>query len=202
MDIMSAFDPDAPSTKTKFGDLHYLSNYTDYAVLYLCNNRSVEGLDDVYEAHVEAHNKNVLESVYPNAGFDLLFPKREEFSLPPSRTTMVNLQVKGEMRVFDKTAQRWKTSAYYVYPRSSMSKTPLMLANHVGIIDSGYRGWLIGAFRNLDAEGVSQPHVVEQHTRLLQICAPDLRPVLVQLVNEDFYETTERGEGGFGSTGR
>ena len=196
---MSAFET---GSKTKFGDLNYLKNYTAYAVLYLCNDRSVEGLDDLYETHVDAHNKSVLESAYPNAGFDIMFPAREEFALPSSRTTMVNLKVKGEMRVFDQATQAWKTSAYYVYPRSSISKTPLMLANHVGIIDSGYRGWLIGAFRNLDAEGSSKPYVVEPHTRLLQICSPDMRPILVQLVNEDFYETTERGEGGFGSTGR
>ena len=38
--------------------------------------------------------------------------------------------------------------AYQIYPRSSLSKYPIMLANHVGIIDSGYRGNLIVAFRS------------------------------------------------------
>ena len=33
-----------------------------------------------------------------------------------------------------------KNIGYYLYPRSSISKTPLILANSVGIIDSGYRG--------------------------------------------------------------
>ena len=81
-----------------------------------------------------------------------------------------------------------------------MSKTPLMLANQTGIIDSGYRGNIIGAFRNIS--GSSQPFVVEKYTRLLQICSPDLRPIIIQLVDVDFFETTLRNEGGFGSTGK
>ena len=74
-----------------------------------------------------------------------------------------------------------------------------MLANSVGVIDSGYRGDIIGAFRNISGDNKS--FVVEQYTRLLQICAPDLRPIIVQLVDADFFEKTTRGEGGFGSTG-
>ncbi len=40
--------------------------------------------------------------------------------------------------------------------------------------------------------------------RYLQICAPGLVPIIVEVVNqkEDLGEQTERGEGGFGSTGR
>ena len=47
----------------------------------------------------------------------------------------------------------------------------------------------------------SIPYMVEQYSRLTQICAPDLRPILVKLVDETFFEETERGSGGFGSTG-
>jgi len=75
-----------------------------------------------------------------------------------------------------------------------------MLANSVGIIDSGYRGPIIGAFRNISCK--PEPYVVEKYSRLLQICAPDLRPIMVELVGENFFETTERGDGGFGSTGQ
>jgi dUTP pyrophosphatase len=75
-----------------------------------------------------------------------------------------------------------------------------MLANSVGIIDSGYRGPIIGAFRNISCK--QEPYVVEKYSRLLQICAPDLRPIMVELVGENFFETTERGDGGFGSTGQ
>ena len=105
-----------------------------------------------------------------------------------------------EMRIHNREISQtgFYPAGYYSYPRSSISKTPLMLANSVGIIDSGYRGEIIGAFRNLS----SSNYTIEKHSRLLQICAPDLRPIHVELVDEPFFNTTERGSGGFGSTGR
>jgi dUTP pyrophosphatase len=92
-----------------------------------------------------------------------------------------------------------KNTAFYIYPRSSISKTPLMLANNTGIIDSGYRGSLIGAFRWLRTN--SDNYTVEQNTKLVQICHPSLCPIYVVLVNEEDLTSTERGDGGFGSTG-
>jgi dUTPase len=77
-----------------------------------------------------------------------------------------------------------------------------MLANHTGIIDSGYRGSLIGAFRWLrSSDDDSRSYLVEQNTRLAQVCHPTLCPVYVVLVNERDLSNTERGAGGFGSTG-
>ena len=55
-------------------------------------------------------------------------------------------------------------------------------------------------YRNISCD--KTPYTVEKNARLLQLCAPDLRPIIVKLVDESFFETTERGEGGFGSTGR
>ena len=82
-------------------------------------------------------------------------------------------------------------------------KTPLMLANHTGIIDSGYRGFVKGAFRHLNSVSNEQPYHVDKHTRLLQICHPSLCPVLVTIVeNESDLSDSSRGEGGFGSTGK
>jgi dUTP pyrophosphatase len=114
---------------------------------------------------------------------------------------MIDMQVKAEMVFYDATANTIETCAYMLYPRSSISKTPLMLANHTGIIDSGYRGWLMGAFRCLEFPEDKPNYVVEARTRLLQICHPSLCPVYVQIVNETELSSTERGDGGFGSTG-
>jgi dUTP pyrophosphatase len=74
-----------------------------------------------------------------------------------------------------------------------------MLANHTGIIDAGYRGSLIGAFRNLG----QRDYEVESDTRLLQLCHPTLCPIYVEIVQSlhDLGSETERGSGGFGSTG-
>jgi dUTP pyrophosphatase len=169
----------------------------DHAMLYLYVDSNEVELVNQYTAHVEKHNFAVSTDPYPNAGFDLLCPRRQEFHSHHAK--FIDYRVKCEMRVYDSAKESWKTTGFYVYPRSSISKTPLMLANHTGIIDSGYRGWIMGAFRLL---GLSpSTYVVEESTRLLQVCSPDLRPIIVKLVQEPFFENTIRGEGGFGSTG-
>ena len=84
---------------------------------------------------------------------------------------------------------------YYLYPRSSIIKTPLRLSNSVGIIDAGYRGEIIAAVDNRS----DQPYFVEAGTRLFQLCFPDLKPFEVEFVEE--LTQTARGAGGFGSTG-
>jgi dUTPase len=177
-----------------------LQNLTRYAILYLHVDQNIEGLPELYDNHVALHNQAMLTDPFPNSGFDIFCPKAEWCNNVQHPSTMVNFRVKAEMRLFDEKSQSWRVTAYYMYPRSSLSKTPLMLANHTGIIDSGYRGNLIGAFRNLDIVS-NTAYVIEPNTRLLQICAPDLRPILVKCVDEQFYESTDRGAGGFGSTG-
>ena len=85
-----------------------------------------------------------------------------------------------------------------MYPRSSISKTPLRLANSVGIIDSGYRGNLCAAVDNIQTD----PFQVTIHQRLFQICSPSLTPLIVKVIDDiDYFEETSRGHGGFGSTG-
>ncbi len=85
--------------------------------------------------------------------------------------------------------------SYYLYTRSSISSTPLRLANHVGIIDSGYRGNIMAKFDNIS----SDIYYVNKGTRLCQICGPDLAPIIINLTNR--LNKTIRGDGGFGSTG-
>jgi len=85
---------------------------------------------------------------------------------------------------------------YYLYPRSSLSKTPLRLANSVGIIDSSYRGELIAAVDNISEEDFD----IKQGQRLFQLCSPTLEPINY-IVTKELSET-DRGEGGFGSTGK
>jgi dUTP pyrophosphatase len=83
---------------------------------------------------------------------------------------------------------------YYLYPRSSIIKTPLRLANSVGIIDPTYRGEIIAAVDNLS----DSDFVLQRNTSLFQLCMPDLRAFPV--VFTDSLDSTARGDGGFGST--
>lgn len=187
----------------------------NFAVLKLAVNPEMPELLELYTAHIAKHNVGLETDMFPNSGFDLFIPENTEFDRDFA-TKFVDLKVKTEMIYCDKNMQvtietesgeevtvsgASYTAGYYMYPRSSISKTPLMLANHVGIIDSGYRGNLIAAVRKLPHSGEPATYVVEKHTRLFQICHPSLCPVFVVLVPESELNTSERGAGGFGSTG-
>lgn len=141
-----------------------------------------DSLLDVYTLAIERHNNSILSDEHPNSGFDLFIPN--DMICTGGSVTFLNHGVKCRMK---------DNSGYYLYPRSSISKTPLMMANSTGIIDSGYRGDIIGAVRNL-----SEEYVVEKNTRLFQICHASLKPFIVSIVSE--LDQTTRGEGGFGST--
>jgi dUTP pyrophosphatase len=180
--------------------LKYFSQ--NVAILKLYVDASNVELNDLYKKHCAQHNKHILTDLYPNSGFDIFTPDsigfQEEFAVK-----MVNNSIKGEMLYYDvmNPSRPVVPSPYIMYPRSSISKTPLTLANNAGIIDVGYRGWLIGAFRCLKLPAQDPLYVVDKHTRLLQICHPSLCPVFVVMVNETDLTDTTRGAGGFGSTG-
>jgi dUTP pyrophosphatase len=93
-------------------------------------------------------------------------------------------------------------SCYYLYPRSSIYKTPLRMANETGIIDSGYRGSIMGMFDCKVGENYNN-WAAKKYDRITQICAPGLIPIIVNIVDNahELSETTSRGTGGFGSTG-
>jgi len=159
---------------------------------------------NIYKDKVEAHNNSIVNNLFPDSGFDLLVPETTVIT-KDAESVFIDFQMKTEMFYYDKnnaTTTSCPNCAFLVYPRSSLSKTQLILANHTGIIDSGYRGSLIGAFKWLPPlRDVSTSVTIEKHARLVQICHPSLCPIYVIVVNERELSSSERGSGGFGSTG-
>jgi dUTP pyrophosphatase len=86
-----------------------------------------------------------------------------------------------------------------IFPRSSIRKTRLMLSNCVGVIDSGYRGELQATFNKINNDSVSE-NDYKVGDRVAQIMIIPYPPIEFDEVNE--LSDTERGEGGFGSTGK
>ena len=168
-----------------------------FAFLKLYVNEDNEELINMYKEQIINHNNSMKYDPFPNSGFDLFIPKNITFD-KKYETKFVDLQIKTEMIYFEDNT--YTPCAFAVHPRSSISKTPLMLANHTGIIDSGYRGSLIGALRWLNPNNECE-YVLEKNTRLLQLCHPTLCRVFVGLVFEEELSNTSRGSGGFGSTG-
>lgn len=89
-----------------------------------------------------------------------------------------------------------------IFPRSSVYKTSLRLSNSVGVIDSGYRGEIMANFtviHNPLQPGTWKNSLYEVGDRVAQLMILPYPKITLNEVEE--LTETERGEGGFGSTG-
>jgi len=140
---------------------------------------------------IKPHNDTALE-FYRNhghfhdgdAGLDLYV--LEDLHFEPGETKAIKLGISCEPE---------DGIAYYLFPRSSISKTPLRMANSIGLIDGGYRGEIMAMCDNIKSES----YTANKGQRLFQLVATDSSPIQYELVEE--LEMTPRGTGGFGSTG-
>ena len=198
---MSAFDNglhEMIQEKTQYKKTNYECNdIPNYAVLYLTTTN-----DELYNKYMELsylHNHTLMSSTHPDSGIDLYVPYDVTFN-KHFETKYIDMNVTTKMVYHDVMNKTALDCGFYIHPRSSISKTELMLANHTGIIDAGYRGNLIGAFRWLPySENIS--YTTMKFNRLLQVCHPTLCPVYLSVVKE-LDSDTIRGSNGFGSTGR
>jgi dUTP pyrophosphatase len=166
----------------------------------------------LYIDAARAHNERVFnDPMHIDAGFDV-------FSNPipdsvKNRVYTFDFKITCSAKMICDSGKQYSTG-YYMYPRSSLSKTTWRLANSTGIIDAGYRGHLMGKFdttaqyplltkneqKQTNVENLCQDVV---YPRLVQICAPGLVPIYVEIVDDisKLGEKTVRDSGGFGSTG-
>ena len=120
-----------------------------------------------------------------DAGFDLR--AREAVSVFPQDTEFIPTGVCVEIPV---------GFVGLLFPRSSISKTPLRMANSVGVIDAGFTGEIeVPLYNTSDVE----IRDVEQYARIAQLVIVPIADVSIEIVSE--LDDTERGNGGFGSTG-
>lgn len=188
------------------------------------------------ELHIKCHGDDELRKFYEDlivrleedvksgkildSGIDLMCPK--DTFITSNSTKLYDLEV--SCALYRRVAGELIPMPYYLYPRSSISKTPLRLANSVGIIDAGYRGHLMAALDciylnpytswRVDEKGRMVDRCIPtdpkhsppprgkiiKGSRLVQICSPDLTPITTVKIVSDL-DTTARGSGGFGSTG-
>jgi len=124
-----------------------------------------------------------LRSKEGDAGFDI---------------TAISQQVDQLGRIVYSTGLAFEIPMGYVgllFPRSSISNTGLSLTNCVGVIDSGYRGEVMAKFRKVDDSGIYA--VGDRIIQMLIIKLPD-----VEMEEVSELSDSDRGIGGFGSTGR
>lgn len=122
------------------------------------------------------------------AGYDLYAKSTEDTVIPAHQTVMVGTGIAMEL-----------PEGYFgaIFARSGLaSKQGLRPANCVGVVDSDYRGeFMIALHNDTDSE-----RVIAGKERIAQMVVMPYLPVEFEEVEE--LTETERGEGGFGSTGR
>ena len=177
--------------------LHFMNKTSHFNVMYL--SIFVDSNDDylkqLYIKYAKMHNNKITNDPFYDAGFDVFLPINNN-TFKKSITNKVDFNIKCCAKIYNDSGSYF--TPFYTYARSSISKTPLRLANNQGIIDAGYRGNLIGMFDCMEEE-----YYIQEYLRLLQICAPGLIPIYVNIVDtfEELGQSTLRGDGGFGSTG-
>jgi len=145
---------------------------------------------EVYSNHSTFHEGD--------AGLDLFI--LEDQTIEPGQTALVDLGIQCQSVSFSWCVRNWikgqfKTyHSYFLMPRSSIYKTPLLMKNSIGLVDSSYVGNIKAPLYNTSSE----PFTLKKGERYVQLVNCDLSKIQFKLV--DSLRNTTRGSGGFGST--
>lgn len=124
-----------------------------------------------------------------SAGLDLRACIDSAISLAPGETTLIPTGLAMHLRD--------SSYAAMILPRSGLGhKHGVVLGNLVGLIDSDYQGPLMVSMWNRG----SSPFVIEPLERIAQMVIVPVLQVAFEVVDD--FEQSERGAGGFGSTGK
>ena len=145
----------------------------------------------IYQEAAKKHNAKIENnSQFIDAGFDLYLPTNYNEIADAYDNTLVfkndgtvknvDFKIKCSAKMYSSPDREYNTG-YYMFLRSSISKGRLRLANSVGIIDAGCRGNLISMFDL--TTNISEDYIVNKYDRLIQICAPSLVPIIVEIVD-------------------
>lgn len=123
-----------------------------------------------------------------DSGLDLFFPN--DITIKPEEVVKVDLGISCEMIEESLISLKnikenynilnvlnnlnmfitQKNVSYYLYPRSSIANTPLILTNNVGIVDAAYKNNLKVYLRNIG----NYPYTIKRGDILVQICSRNL----------------------------
>ena len=124
-----------------------------------------------------------------SAGFDLTIDTSKETVLEPNASQVFPAGIKVEIP---------KGYVGLVFPRSGLGTKGIVLTNTVGVIDSDYRGEIHLPLKNTSNE----PYTFKPKERVAQMIIMPYTKVAFNIVCEEDLGNTERGNNGFGSTGK
>jgi dUTP pyrophosphatase len=148
---------------------------------------------------------SVLNRSDENAGVDLYVVKEYMLENMNFNTRAQLLDLGTSARMVRMNADGSEQDVHYwLCPRSSIIKSGFAMANSQGVIDKSYRGTLMAPIAISNQSLFAKTMLAENHMkgdRYFQIVAPDMGHIASVVVVNSLSQT-ERGAGGFGSTGR
>lgn len=149
-------------------------------------------------------NNDDIASYYKNhsyynegdSGIDIFCA--EDIVIRAGETKQIKFNISCEMLYL--TSDRvWKNTSYTLIPRSSTGKnTPLRLSNSIGLIDAYYRDNISAYCDNIK----NYDFTVKKGSRLFQLVAPALTPIVNVKVTNSFKYPYLNRNGGHGSTNK
>ena len=136
-----------------------------------------------------------IRKVHPDA----VLPKRAHPTDAGMDVTAISMEMTEDYIEYD-TGLQFQLPAGYVmliFPRSSNSKKDLLMCNSVGVLDAGYTGNLKFRFK-LTTEGYTEK-IYNPGDKIGQIII--LPYPEINFIETEEFDETDRGSGGFGSTG-
>jgi dUTP pyrophosphatase len=150
----------------------------------------MEWIKVLYLNNYDLENWGPLYKKEGDVCFDLRAAIEEPIILIPGEIMWIELGIKLELA---------PGYGLMIMPRSGLGGSGLKMANNVGIIDNGYRGQVIVPMQN------SHPYnskVISPGDRIVQAMLVPVRGLrFLTAEDEEELSKTERGAGGFGSTG-
>jgi dUTP pyrophosphatase len=148
-------------------------------------------------------NNEEVKELYKNhsyynegdSGIDLFC--MNDLELKEGESKKIKFDISCEVVEVNENNMYIRNISYWLLPRSSIIKTPLRLANSVGLIDAHYQGNICAFVDNIKKED----YVVKKNTRLFQLATGDLTPFYRVDIVENFLEPEKNRGGGYGSTG-
>ena len=139
-----------------------------------------------------------IKKLHQNA----IIPKYAKLGDAAMDLVATSMEVDGYGNLVYKTGLALEIPEGYVgllFPRSSVSKTSMSLANSVGVIDSGYRGEIMLKYKNTSNPTIT-PVIYATGDRVGQLMIiPHPR---IEFIEVSELPNSDRGTGGFGSTGQ
>jgi dUTP pyrophosphatase len=154
---------------------------------------SFEGLDENLITAIKGAYATGGSATSGSAGLDLRYVGKEALTLKPGQQQLVHTGLAIHIRNYELVG--------LIAPRSGLGTKGVVLGNLIGVIDSDYQGELLLTLWNRHEEETGIEITIEPGERVAQYFVVHRYHIGLNFV-EEFGQTTARGDGGFGHSGR